>query len=314
MKSVTKAAKTDGPVVLAGQTITHPERVIDPASGATKLDLARYYATVAPLILPHLAKRPVALLRAPDGIGGEQFFQKHMEGRALPGVTLLDPALDPGHAALLEIGSEAALMGVVQMNTVELHTWNATRDKIERPDRFVLDLDPGEGVAWEKVQEAALLVRTLLTELGFTPFLKTSGGKGLHVVTPIKRLYDWDTVKAFSKQLVDHLARLMPDRFTAVSGPKNRVGKIYPDYLRNGRGATTVCAWSVRARPGLGVSVPVAWDELAGLTGAAQWTVGNIGERLRVGNGVWASYGISGASIRSAMTKEGLHNLRRSAS
>ena len=253
MKSVTTSSKTDGPAVLAGQTITHPERVIDPASGATKLDLARYYATVAPLILPHLAKRPVALLRAPDGVGGEQFFQKHMEGRALPGVTLLDPALDPGHAALLEIGSEAALMGVVQMNTVELHTWNATHDKIERPDRFTLDLDPGEGVAWPQVQEAAQLVRTLLTELGLVPFLKTSGGKGLHVVTPIKRLYDWDTVKAFSKQLVEHLARLMPDRFTAVSGPKNRVGKIYPDYLRNGRGATTVCAWSVRARQGLGV-------------------------------------------------------------
>ena len=301
MKSVTTASKTDGPAVLAGQTITHPERVIDPASGATKLDLARYYATVAPLILPYLAKRPVALLRAPDGVGGEQFFQKHMEGRALPGVTLLDAALDPGHAALLEIGSEAALMGVVQMNTVELHTWNATHDKIERPDRFVLDLDPGEGVAWEKVQEAALLVRTLLTELGFTPFLKTSGGKGLHVVTPIKRLYDWDTVKAFSKQLVEHLARLMPDRFTAVSGPKNRVGKIYPDYLRNGRGATTVCAWSVRARPGLGVSVPVAWDELAGLTGAAQWTVGNIGERLRVGNGGWEGYDREAASISGAM-------------
>ena len=297
MKSVTKASKTDGPAVLAGQTITHPERVIDPASGATKLDLARYYATVAPLILPHLAKRPVALLRAPDGVGGEQFFQKHMEGRALPGVTLLDPALDPGHAALLEIGSEAALMGVVQMNTVELHTWNATHDKIERPDRFTLDLDPGEGVAWPQVQEAAQLVRTLLTELGLVPFLKTSGGKGLHVVTPIKRLYDWDTVKAFSKQLVDHLARLMPDRFTAISGPKNRIGKIYPDYLRNGRGATTVCAWSVRARPGLGVSVPVAWDELAGLTGAAQWTVGNIEERLRVGNGVWEGYGKNGPTL-----------------
>ena len=300
MKSVTKASKTDGPAVLAGQTITHPERVIDPASGATKLDLARYYATVAPLILPHLAKRPVALLRAPDGVGGEQFFQKHMEGRQLPGVTLLDPALDPGHAALLEIGSEAALMGVVQMNTVELHTWNATRDKIERPDRFVLDLDPGEGVAWPQVQEAALLVRTLLTELGFTPFLKTSGGKGLHVVTPIKRLYDWDTVKAFSKQLVDHLARLMPDRFTAISGPKNRVGKIYPDYLRNARGATTVCAWSARARPGLGVSVPVAWDELAGLTGAAQWTVRNIGERLRVGNGLWEEYAGAAQALTAA--------------
>ena len=300
MKSVTTASKTDGPAVLAGQTITHPERVIDPASGATKLDLARYYATVAPLILPHLAKRPVALLRAPDGIGGEQFFQKHMEGRALPGVTLLDAALDPGHAALLEIGSEAALMGVVQMNTVELHTWNATHDKIERPDRFTLDLDPGEGVAWPQVQEAAQLVRTLLTELGLVPFLKTSGGKGLHVVTPIKRLYDWDTVKAFSKQLVDHLARLMPDRFTAVSGPKNRVGKIYPDYLRNARGATTVCAWSVRARPGLGVSVPVAWDELSKITGGAQWHIENVVERLRLGNRAWAEWPQSSTTLTSA--------------
>ena len=111
------------------------------------------------------------------------------------------------------------------------------------------------------------------------------------------------TVKAFSKQLVDHLARLMPDRFTAISGPKNRVGKIYPDYLRNGRGATTVCAWSVRARPGLGVSVPVAWDELAGLTGAAQWTVGNIEERLRVGNGVWEGYDSSATSLGNAQKR-----------
>ncbi|WP_243457424.1 non-homologous end-joining DNA ligase [Ottowia testudinis] len=294
---------TDGPAVLAGHTITHPERVIDPSSGATKLDLARYYATVAPLIQPHLAQHPVALLRAPDGIGGEQFFQKHNEGRALPGVTLLDAALDPGHAPLLEIGTEAALLGVVQMNAVELHTWNATHDKIERPGRFVLDLDPGEGVAWPQVQEAAQLVRTLLTELGLVPFLKTSGGKGLHVVTPIKRLHDWDTVKAFSKALAEHLARLMPDRFTAVSGPKNRVGKIYPDYLRNARGATTVCAWSARARPGLGVSVPLAWDELTGLTSAAQWTIKNIEQRLRPGNEVWAGYTEAARGITPSVKK-----------
>ena len=301
MKSVTKASKTDGPAVLAGQTITHPERVIDPASGATKLDLARYYATVAPLILPHLAKRPVALLRAPDGVGGEQFFQKHMEGRQLPGVTLLDPALDPGHAALLEIGSEAALMGVVQMNTVELHTWNATRDKIERPDRFTLDLDPGEGVAWPQVQEAALLVRTLLTELGLVPFLKTSGGKGLPVVTPIKRLYDWDTVKGFSQAVVQHMAATIPKRFVAKSGPRNRVGRIFIDYLRNGLGATTVCAWSARARPGLGVSVPVRWDELDGLRSADQWTIGNVQSRLDVGNAPWAGYARAAKGLGAAM-------------
>ena len=255
---------------------------------------------MAPLVLPHLAQRPVALLRAPDGVAGEKFFQKHMEGRQLPGVALLDPALDPGHPALLEIADASGLLGVVQMNAVELHTWNATHDRIERPDRFVLDLDPGEGVDWPLVQEAALLARTLLTELGLQPFLKTSGGKGLHLVTPIKRLYDWDSVKGFTRQLVEHLAALMPERFSALSGPKNRVGKIYPDYLRNGRGATTVCAWSARARPGLGISVPVAWEELDGLTGGAHWTLANIEQRLRLGNGPWQGYDAAARALGPA--------------
>ncbi len=286
---------------LDGQQLTHPERVIDPASGTTKLALARYYATVAPLIQPHLTDRPVALLRAPDGLDGELFFQKHLQGRPIAAVTQLPTELDPGHAPLLAIDNAAALLAVVQFNTVELHTWNATADKIERPDRFVLDLDPGEGVAWAQVQEAAQLARTLLTELGLVPFLKTSGGKGLHVVVPIKRLQSWDAVKDFSRALAEHLARLMPDRFTAISGPKNRVGRIYPDYLRNGRGATTVAAWSARARPGMGVSVPIAWDELARVSGGAHWTVGNIEERLHIGNAPWDGWAASARAIGAAV-------------
>ena len=176
----------------------------------------------------------------------------------------------------------------------------ATADKIERPDRLVIDLDPGEGVPWAKVQEAAQLTRTLLTELALVPFLKTSGGKGLHVVVPIKRLYDWDAVKDFSRALTEHLARLMPDRFTAISGPKNRVGRIYPDYLRNGRGATTAAAWSARARPGMGVSVPIGWDELARVTGGAHWTVGTIGPRLRIGNAPWGDWASAARPIGAA--------------
>ena len=291
------ASVRGGPHVIGGQAISSPDRVVDASTGTTKLDIARYYATVAPLLLPHLDQRPVALVRAPDGIAGALFFQKHLERITLPGVIQLDPALDPGHASLLEIDSLPGLMGAVQMNTLELHTWNARHDRIERPDRFVIDLDPGDGVPWDKVQEAALLTRTLLTELGFTPFLKTSGGKGLHVVTPIKRLHDWDTVKGLTKQLTEHLARLMPDRFSALSGPKNRVGKIYPDYLRNGRGATTVAAWSARARAGIGVSVPIGWDELAAVTGGAHWHLGNVEERLRVGAGPWAGYDKAAVSI-----------------
>lgn len=299
-KTVSKSVQDEDVPAVAGQKITHPERVVDASTGITKLDVARYYATVAPLLLPHLARRPVALLRAPEGIGEETFFQKHMEGFQLPGVRVLDTSLDPGHAGLLEIDNTAGLLGAVQMNSLELHTWNATRDRIERPDRFTLDLDPGKGVTWPQVQEAAQLVHTLLTELGLAPFLKTSGGKGLHVVVPIKRLYDWDTVKAFSQLLTEHLAQLIPDRFVALSGPKNRIGKIYVDYLRNGRGATTVSAWSARARPGMGVSVPVGWDELEKITGGAHWHLGNIESRLRVGDAPWEGYAKAAQPIGSA--------------
>ena len=138
---------------------------------------------------------------------------------------------------------------------------------------MVFDLDPGEGVAWGKVRDAASLVHALLQELGLPAFLKTSGGKGLHVVVPLREAHDWDTVKGFSQAVVIHLAKTIPQRFVAKSGPKNRVGKIFIDYLRNGVGATTACAWSARARPGLGISVPVAWDELASLKGGDHWTV-----------------------------------------
>ncbi|MEZ5641856.1 MAG: non-homologous end-joining DNA ligase [Burkholderiaceae bacterium] len=296
-----KSGATQSPEkATAAQRLTHPERVIDRASGCTKADLAHYYAVAAPLILPHLAGRPVALLRAPDGVGGETFFQKHLEGRALPGVTLLDEKLDPGHPPLLTVDSEAALLALVQMNTIELHTWNATADRIERPDRLVIDLDPGEGVAWPQVQEAARQVRALLASLGLVPFLKTSGGKGLHVVVPITRLYGWDAVRDLARRLTERLAAAMPERFTAVSGPRNRVGRIYPDYLRNGRGATTVAAWSVRARPGLGVSVPIAWDELDAVTGGAHWTLANVAERLRIGNAPWDGYGQAARALGSA--------------
>lgn len=283
--------------------VTHPERVIDKQSGLTKLDLVQHYAAVAEVMLPHLKGRPVSLVRAPSGTAGELFFQKHAKGDELPGVKLLDPALDPSHDSLLEIGNITGLLSSAQMNTIEFHTWNATASSIGKPDRMTFDLDPGEGVSWPQMQEAALLVRTLVEELGLVPFLKTSGGKGLHVVIPLKRLHDWDTVKGFSQFIVQHLARTIPQRFVAKSGPTNRVGKIFADYLRNGFGATTVSAWSARARPGMGVSVPVAWDELPDLTSGAHWHVQNIGERLALGNQPWDSYAASAKSLTSAMKR-----------
>jgi bifunctional non-homologous end joining protein LigD len=281
--------------------LTHPDRVIDTGSGFTKKNLVELYASVAALILPHLLARPVALVRAPSGIDGELFFQKHAEARSIPGIKLLAPELDPGHAPLLEIATTDALLAATQLNVIEFHTWNATTRDIGKPDRMTFDLDPGEGVGWPEVQEAAQLVRTLLDELGLPGFLKTSGGKGLHVVVPLKRVHDFATVKDFSHAMVTHLARVLPQRFVATSGPKNRVRKIYVDYLRNGFGATTVAAWSVRARPGLGVSVPVAWDELPGLTGGAHWTARTLGGRLATGNQPWSDYASSARGLTAAM-------------
>lgn len=276
-----RSAKPAAQVALpAGLRLTHGERVVDAASGTTKRALAEYAARAAGHWLPHLKGRPVALLRAPEGVGGEAFFQKHDQGRKIPGLRQLDPSLDPGHGPLMTVADRAGLLGSVQMNMLELHTWNAKADAIERPDRMTFDLDPGDGVAWPQVREAAELVRTMLDALGLQALLKTSGGKGLHVVVPFRASHGWDTVKGLSQRIVQHLAATLPERFVAKSGPRNRVGRIFADYLRNGRGATTVSAWSPRARPGIGVSVPVRWEELPSLEGGAHWTLATIDERL----------------------------------
>lgn len=281
--------------------LTHPERIIDPASGTTKLNVAEYYAQASALILPHLKDRPVALVRAPDGLGGELFFQKNAASLDLPGVKTWDKA-QAGQAAMV-INRQDTLLGAVQMNMLELHTWNATDTQFERPDRFVLDLDPDPALPWKAMVEATSLTLTLLDELGLRCFLKTSGGKGIHVVVPLQRRAGWDEVKDFSHAIVTHMAGLFPDRLSAVSGPKNRVGRIFIDYLRNGKGATTVCAWSLRAREGLPVSVPIWREELAELKGANQWTLDNIHERLEVGNDPWQDYASTRQSISASLRK-----------
>ena len=272
-------------------SITHPERIIDPTSGTQKAQLARFYEDISEWLLPHLRHRPGALLRAPEGVDGEQFFQKHSERLAIPLITQLDQALDPGHARLMEIHNLAALIGAVQMGAIELHTWGATVDKIDTPDLFVLDLDPDPALPWKSMLEAAQLVLSVLDELGLTAYIKTSGGKGLHLIVPLARRDGWDTVKAFAKAIALFMTQQLPERFTATSGPKNRIGKIFIDYLRNGRGASTVAAYSVRARPGLPVSVPISRDELDSLRSAQQWNVTNLQARLNsLKADPWAGY------------------------
>jgi bifunctional non-homologous end joining protein LigD len=307
-------------------TVTNPERVIDPSTGITKIEVVRYMQCVAPLMLEHLASRPVSWLRAPDGLSGQTFFQKHNDRMTMPGVeSFAGPSaagppqggrvpsggserierggLSASSDQLIEIIDTQGLVGAAQMNVIEFHTWNAKRDDLMHPDRVILDLDPGDGVPWPQVQEAALLVRALLQELELPAFLKTSGGKGLHVVVPLERVHDWATMHGFAQVFAQHMARVVPQRFTAISGARNRIGKIYIDHMRNSRGATTVCAWSPRARPGIGVSVPIAWDELSRVTGGAHWSLRDVDERLRIGNGPWRAYADSAVRLDAAIER-----------
>jgi bifunctional non-homologous end joining protein LigD len=262
---------------VSGIAVSHPDRVIDVESGTTKLALAEYYRDVADRLLTMLAGRPVAIVRAPTGVAGEKFFQRHVQTLAFPGLK----AVDADGEAAMEIESLPALVGAVQMGAIEFHTWNASGRRLDRPDRMIFDLDPDPALPWSATVEATRLVLTLLHELGLAAFLKTSGGKGMHVVVPLARGHDWDFVKDFSHAVTSHLARLMPDRFSGRMGPKNRVGRIFVDYLRNQKGGTTVAAYSARARPGLPVSVPIALAELDKVSGGAQWTVRSLPQRLR---------------------------------
>ena len=282
--------------------ITHPDRVIDASSGTTKVQLAEYYASIAEWILPELKDRPVALVRAPDGIAGELFFQKNAERLAIPGITTLDKALT-GQPVMI-INNAEALIGAVQMSTVELHTWNAISDNLDKPDRFVLDLDPDPALPWKSMVEATQLTLSVLDELGLKAFLKTSGGKGIHLVVPLTRKLGWDEVKDFSHAIVSHMAKLLPERFSAVSGPKNRVGRIFIDYLRNGLGATTICAYAVRTREGLPVSVPIFREEVAELKGGNQWNIHTLHERLaEVGDEPWKDLKKTRQSITADMRR-----------
>lgn len=279
--------KEGRPLSVKAQKITHPDRIIDESTGFTKLDLIRYYALVAPLMLPHLKRRPTSLLRAPAGIDSKMFFQKHLGEAIMKGVRQLSTKLDPGHPSLLEIADAKGLLSAAQMNVVEFHTWNASTAHIGKPDRIIFDLDPGAKTDWAEVQQAATLVRNFLDELELQSLIKTSGGKGLHIVVPIRRHYEWNTVKEFSRAIVQHLAAALPRQFSAKSGAGNRVGKVFVDYLRNGFGATTVAAWSARARAGMGVSVPIAWKELDQIESGAHWNVRTIHKRFEHGNSAW---------------------------
>lgn len=250
-----------GPTV-AGIEITHPDRLVYPQDSITKLDVARYYERVGELILPHLKGRPLALLRAPDGIGGDMFFQKSFKTHLPPQVKM--STLEDG-SEVISITTLKGLISLVQYGVLEIHPWGASLARPDKPDQIIWDLDPDKSVPWKEVLGAAFLLRDVLADHGLETLVKTSGGKGLHVVLFLKRQHDWSLMKSFAKGVAATVAERNPKRFTITSSFKKRGGKIYIDWLRNGRGATCIAPWALRARVGAPVSMPLDWDELRDL-------------------------------------------------
>ncbi|AKJ29816.1 DNA ligase D [Caldimonas brevitalea] len=248
---------------VGGVRVTHPERLVFSVPRITKLEVVRYHEDIGEYLLPHLAARPLSLLRCPQGTGGECFFQKHVETTLPSGVESVEVPASDGTDTLVMVNSVEGIVALAQYGNVEFHTWGARAPRPDRPDRITMDLDPDPDLPWAQVVEAAQLTRVLLEELGLAAFLKTTGGKGLHIVTPIKATRSWDEVKAFTKGLASRLASVAPQRFTARLSKSSRGGRIFIDYLRNGRGATAVASYSLRAREGAPVSVPLHWDELS---------------------------------------------------
>lgn len=251
-------------------TITHASRVVYPDSKITKGDVADYYTAISKWILPELVERPLSMLRCPGGVGGECFFQKHHAatlGGSVKAIPLKEK--DAGVDDYVYIRDLHGLLELVQMNTLEFHPWGARVDKPDAPDRIVFDLDPAEGVAWKAVVAAAREIRARLDEIGLQSFVRTSGGKGLHVVLPFRRGPSWATVKQFCESFADAMVALHPLQYIATASKAQRKDKIFIDWLRNARGATSVCSWSLRARAGAPVAMPLRWEELGRIRNGA---------------------------------------------
>jgi bifunctional non-homologous end joining protein LigD len=275
------AAKAKGDPVLEGIKLTSPDKVLYPEVGVTKLDLARYYETIAPYILPYVVNHPISLVRCPEGIDGESFFQRHAMKGMSDAIKQIPISGGESKKPYLYIDDEAGLFGLVQISTVEIHDWGVSLDHLHEPDRLVFDLDPDEGLDLDVLKAAAVEVRDFLIDLGLKSFLKSTGGKGLHVVAPIAPKQGWDEVKTFAKAIADTLVDVRPDRYTANPLKRTRKNKIFVDYLRNQRGGSAIVNYSTRAKPNASVACPLGWDELKSLKAASPYTLKTLPSRLK---------------------------------
>lgn len=285
---------------ISGVRLTHPDKVLYPEQGITKRELAEYYEAVEEWILPHLAGRPLSLVRCPAGQEKECFFQRRASEHFPRSVRRVEVPEAGGSATYLVADTLPALLYLVQIGVLELHTWGARRDRLDRPDRVVFDLDPDASLPWARVVEAAREVRERLDALGLRSWVKTTGGKGLHVVAPLLRRHTWDEVRAFAHAFAERMAEDAPDRYLLQAAKAERTGKIFVDYLRNGWSASVIAAYSTRARPGAPVSVPLGWEELNDSVRPDTLTVRTIPSRLNaLGTDPWAEY----ARTRQGITR-----------
>jgi DNA ligase D len=273
------AAKEE--IEIAGVRLTSPDKVLYPEQGTTKRDLAEYYLAVADHILPHVARRPITLVRCPTGRQKKCFYQRHAGSGVPPELGEVEISGFEESGAYLFIKDVKGLVAMVQMGVLEMHPWGARVDRPERAERLIFDFDPGEGLGFADVVPAAREVRAALAEMGLESFVKTTGGKGLHVVAPIERRHEWRDVKAFAKKVAESLAAAAPERFLTRISIAERRGRIFIDYLRNDPTSTAVAPYSTRARAGAPVAMPVAWEDLSPSLDPASFNINTVPGRLR---------------------------------
>lgn len=293
-----------GAKAFAGVRLTSPEKLLWPEEEITKVELAAYYYAISAWMLPHLKDRPIVVVRCPEGRGKECFYQKH-PGKGTPDTFRQVPIRESeGVKNYLIVDGVDSLISLAQIGALEIHAWGSREDMLEQPDRLIFDLDPDEKVPWERVVDSARQIRRFLQDLGLESFVKTTGGKGLHLVVPVKRGPDWDEVKVFCKGVADLVVRADPSRYTANMSKAARPGKIYIDYVRNGRGATAIVPFSTRARAGATVSAPLTWDELSPRTRSDKYTIRTLPQRLAgLDADPWEGFSTTRQSLATPMKK-----------